>query len=89
MIKKSESDGIKYNVFECCREYTNVKYDLKECKCLCCNKNYQQKFDGNLKKRFFDTYKFYKCDINKFILLLRKGIYRYEYMDDWEKSKET
>ena len=28
-------------------------------------------------------------DINKFILLLRKGVYPYEYMDDWEKFNET
>ena len=35
-------------------------------------------------KRFADTYKFCKDDINNFILLLR-GAYSYEYMDDWEK----
>ena len=28
-------------------------------------------------------------DINKFTLLLRKGVYPYEYMDDWEKFNET
>ena len=28
-------------------------------------------------------------DTNKFILLLRKGVYPYEYMDDWEKFNET
>ena len=27
--------------------------------------------------------------INKFALLLRKGIYPYEYMDSWEKFNET
>ena len=27
--------------------------------------------------------------INKFTLLLRKGVYPYEYMDDWEKFNET
>ena len=26
---------------------------------------------------------------NKFILLLRKGIYPYEYMDEWERFNET
>ena len=27
--------------------------------------------------------------VNKFILLLRKGIYAYEYMDSWERCDET
>ena len=38
---------------------------------------------------FFNTYKFSKHDNNKFILLLRKGVYPYEYMDDWEKFNEV
>ena len=28
-------------------------------------------------------------DNNKFILLLRKGVYPHEYMDDWKKFNET
>ena len=46
--------------------------------------NYQIKFDENLRKRFPNTYKFSNHDINKLILLLIKGIYPYEYIDDWE-----
>ena len=30
-----------------------------------------------------------QCDLNKFTLLLRKGVYPYEYMDSWEKFDET
>ena len=33
-------------------EYTNVKVDLIINKCLCCNWNYQKRFDEDLKKRF-------------------------------------
>ena len=35
-----------------------------------------------------NTFKFFDNDINKFILLLRNSVYRYEYMDDWEKFSE-
>ena len=51
--------------------------------------NYQIKFDENLRKRFPNTYKFFNHDINKLILLLIKGIYPYEYIDDWKKLIET
>ena len=54
-----------------------------------CNKNYQHKFDEKLKERFFNTYKFSNSDNDKFILLLQRGVYPYEYMDDWEKFDET
>ena len=43
--KKCETCGITYEVYNCFLEYTNFKDDLIEYKCLCCNKNYQQKFD--------------------------------------------
>ena len=33
-------------------EYRNFKDDLIECKCLSCNKNYQQEFDEKLRKDF-------------------------------------
>ena len=44
---------------------------------------------SGLIKKFPNTYKFCNNDINKFILLLRKGIYPYEYMDSWERFDET
>ena len=34
------------------------------------------------------THKYPNHDNNKFILLLQKGVYPYECMDDWEKSKK-
>ena len=32
---------------------------------------------------------FCNSDINKFVLLLRKGVYLYEYMNSWERFDET
>ena len=46
------------------------------------NGNYQQKSDEKLKERFLNTCKYSKHDNNIFILLLRKGVYLYEFMDD-------
>ena len=34
-------------------------------------------------------YQFCNGDIDKFVLLQRKGFYPYEYMDSWERSNET
>ena len=48
-----------------------------------------KKFDENLKKRFFNTNNLSNHDINKFILLLQKGVYLYEYMDKWEKFRQN
>ena len=49
----------------------------------------QKKSDKELIKRFASTYSFCNNDLNKFILLLRKGAYLYEYMDNWERFNET
>ena len=38
---------------------------------------------------FAIIYKFCNGDLNKFILLLREGVYRYEYIDSWQKFDET
>ena len=53
-----------------------------------CKKNYEREFNKELIKIFANIYKFCNED-NKFILLLRKGVYLYEYMDSWEIFDQT
>ena len=43
----------------------------------------------SFQKKFPNTYQLCNNDINKFIFLLRKGVYPYEYMDICEKVNET
>ena len=76
------------NLTEHKREYKCVKGNLIIYKCLSCNKCYSKKLNDELKKKFKNTIKFSNNDINEFILLLRKGVYTYEYMDVWEKFNE-
>ena len=40
-------------------------------------------------KIFANIYEFCYKDLEKFILLLRKGVYPYEYMDSWGRFNET
>ena len=40
-------------------------------------------------KKIKNTYSFCNSDLNKFILLLRKGVYPYEYVNSWERFNET
>ena len=58
-------------------------------RCFNCKKNYEKETNKELIKRFASTYKFCNNDLNKFAMLLRKGVYPYEYMDGWDKFDET
>ena len=87
--KRCETCRNKYKYCNYFLEYTNFKDNLIEFKCLCCNEKYQHKFHEKLKEQLFNTYKCSNNDNNKFILLLWKGVYFYEYVDGWEKFSET
>ena len=66
----------------------SVKDDQLIFKCSKCNKNHNEDFNKDLINRFASTYKFCDGDINKFIFLLRKRVYQYEYMDNLERFGE-
>ena len=44
---------------------------------------------NGLIKKFPNIYQFSNGDINKFVLLLRKGVYPFEYMNSWIRFDET
>ena len=85
------SDGLhidKCTDCKSCFDYMITKYDQLLFRCFECKKNYEKDFNKELIKRFANIYEFCNED-NKFILLLRKGVYPYEYMDSWERFDET
>ena len=71
-----------------CLDYIKIKNKKLLLKCFNCNAYYRKKFNKDLSKKFKNTYSFCNNDINKFILLLRKGVYPYEYVDNWERFSE-
>ena len=56
--------------------------------CFNCKRKYFEEFDEKLIKKLKYTYNFCNGDIDKLMLLLRKGIYPYDYMDDWNRFDE-
>ena len=58
-------------------------------RCFECKKNYKKNFNKEIINRSSSTYKFCNGDINKFILLLIKAVYPYEYINSWERVNET
>ena len=72
-----------------CLDYMTTKDEQLIFRCFMCKKNYEKNFNEKLIQRFANTYEFCNGDLNKFILLLRKGVYPYEYMDSWQRFDET
>ena len=82
---KSNLDYIKTMAKPSSLERKNEKLILE---CYNCKQRYRKKFNKDLIKKFKNTYSFCNNDLNKFVLLLRKGVYPYEYADTWERFSE-
>ena len=72
----------------------NMSRNFNSIECKSCTENNNRceqckKLIEVLIKQFPSIYQFWSGDSNKFILLLRKGVYPYEYMDSWEKFDEA
>ena len=71
----------------------NMSGKFTSIKCKSCTEKNRceecKKLIEGLIEKFPWVYPFCNGDLNKFVLLLRKGVYPYEYMDSWEKFDET
>ena len=79
------SEGIHNNK---CADYIKIKNKKLLFKYFNCNAYYRKKFNEDLIKKLKNTDSFCNNDINKFVSLLRKGVYLYEYVDNWERFSE-
>ena len=82
------SEGLHNNkCLDCksCLDYSKTKKNENKkliFKCFNCKQNHEKDFNNELIKRFASKYECCNKNLNKFVLLLRKGVYLYEYMDN-------
>ena len=86
-LAETNNDG-----FKCCEksmEFVEINADYKAVyRCNKCSTTKNKQLDKDIiTKKFKNTYSQSKND-SQFRLLLRKGVYPYEYMDSWEKFDE-
>ena len=69
-------------------EFIGLKNNRLNYRCKECNGT-STKSVNDLIEKFPRMYKFCNGDLNKFVSLLRKSVYPYEYMDSWERFDKT
>ena len=83
--------NIHYDKCDKCKSnlcFVNAVNEKLIFKCIDCEKEYEKEFNKELLERFSNTYEFCDNDLNTFLILLRKGVYPYEYMDGWDRFNE-
>ena len=74
--------GKKQIKLEC--DFIGLENKRLFCRCKECKNKCYESING-LIKNFPRIYQFCNSDLNEFILLLRKGVYPYKYMDSLER----
>ena len=69
-------------------EFIGLKNNRLNYRCKECNGTFAKSVNDLIEK-FPRMYKFCNGNLNKFVLLLRRDVYPYEYMDSWERFNET
>ena len=88
-----------FNSIECKSYVEKIKINSEFCfvgsknnrliqRCKECKKQWKRPIEGLIEK-FPSVSQFCNGNLNKFVLLLRNGVYPYECMDSWEKFDET
>ena len=68
-------------------EFIGLKDNRLKYKCKECN-DISAKSVDDLKEKFPRIYKLCDGNLNKFVLLSRKGVYPYKQIDSWERFNE-
>ena len=86
------SEGLHNDKCKDCKsylDYVTINDNQLIFRCFSCKRNYEKNFNKDLIQRFANIYEFCNGGLNKFILLLRRGVYPYECMDSWQRFDET
>ena len=85
-------DSFRFMLTSLSERVDNTSGNFNSIECKSCTENSGceecKKLIERLIRKFPSVYQFCNGDLNKFILLLQKGVYPYEYMENWEKFDE-